>query len=129
VARGLIVSCSCCPDGERLAVVTASIKKIVVCKHAAAALKSVVDSLAKYLGTTALTTVSKPIQQLMIDGAPLNMHVFAGTRGSGCEECGFSDWNAGDRKYVVEQCQNKDSHQHGAREHLCPPCAVTRGLL
>ena len=48
-------------------------------------------------------------------------------RATGCEMCGFSDWDYGDVKYIVEHWQNSDS-SHGAREHLCPPCAVSRGL-
>jgi len=128
VARGLTVTCTC-PDGERQAVKSSSINTVVVCKHGAAALESVLDPLAKFPGAAlAKADVDAEYEgEPMIDGAPVKKHIFKGKHGNGCEECGFHNWSAGDVKYIVEQWMNEDS-SHGAREHLCPPCAVTRGL-
>lgn len=49
-------------------------------------------------------------------------------RAAGCEQCGFDTWMPGDKKYVVEHWMNEDPMSRGDREHLCPACAVTRGL-
>jgi len=62
--------------------------------------------------------------------------------------CHFSDWSSGDVKYVVEHWARRDAHRYAnggdgdeytsgtcpinwdapSREHLCPGCAVSRGL-
>lgn len=64
---------------------------------------------------------------VLIDGAPVTEQVLAGRKSTPCEQCEFNDWKPGDTCYIVEQWQNEDS-AHGAREHLCPTCAVLRGL-
>jgi len=64
---------------------------------------------------------------LLIDGAPVTEQVLGGRKRTPCEQCEFNNWQPGDTCYIVEQWQNEDSN-HGAREHLCPTCAVLRGL-
>ena len=39
---------------------------------------------------------------------------------SPCNDCSFSNWSSGDCKYIVEHSK--------WREHLCPVCAIRRGL-
>ena len=39
---------------------------------------------------------------------------------SACGDCSFSNWSSGDLKYIVEHSK--------WREHLCPVCAIRRGL-
>lgn len=63
-----------------------------------------------------------------IDGSKVTTEVVK-TKGrtSGCDMCNFRDWEHGDIKYIIEHWSNPES-PHGAREHLCPPCALSRGL-
>mmetsp|Transcript_17280 Transcript_17280/g.19942 ORF Transcript_17280/g.19942 Transcript_17280/m.19942 type:complete len:301 (+) Transcript_17280:26-928(+) len=124
VARGLEVECTC-PNGKQQAVHSKSIRKIVVCKHGEAALTTVLDP--KAVCPEHVSQDLYPSEDITIDGAPVEEHIWKTTRGKACDSCGFRNWSIGDRKYIVEHWINKDS-DYGAREHLCPACAVKRGL-
>lgn len=68
------------------------------------------------------------MEEPKIDGSNVTTQLVKSKgRTSGCDMCGFCDWEFGDVKYIVEHWSNPSS-SHGAREHLCPPCAVERGL-
>ena len=76
-----------------------------------------------------------------IDGVTIEAKALKSKRASPCNMCGFSDWEPGDVKYIVEHW-TKMNHEEGyykqginehcfgvpSREHLCPTCAVSRGL-
>ena len=62
-----------------------------------------------------------------IDKTPVTKVVLKISKGKACGMCRFSDWGKGDVKYIVEHGLNKDSQEQMA-EHLCPSCAISRGL-
>ena len=57
---------------------------------------------------------------LVLDGSPVTEQVLKGRKTRPCDDCGFDAWVIGDKCFIVEH----DS----MREHLCPACAVKRGL-
>jgi hypothetical protein len=57
---------------------------------------------------------------LVLDGTPVTEQVLKGRKTTPCEECEFDAWMIGDKCFIVEH--------DGWREHLCPACAVKRGL-
>jgi hypothetical protein len=75
-----------------------------------------------------------------IDGAPVDTKILKSTRNSPCNMCNFDDWEPGDTKYVVEHWmkddkdddddddEDEDDYDKPSREHLCPECAISRGL-
>jgi hypothetical protein len=71
--------------------------------------------------TLQVTTMSKNLSgYLELDGLPVTEQVLKGRKDRACEDCGFNAWVIGDKCFIVE-------HDH-EREHLCPGCAVKRGL-
>eukprot|EP00537_Pseudo-nitzschia_pungens_P010111 CAMPEP_0172391410 /NCGR_PEP_ID=MMETSP1061-20121228/7817_1 /TAXON_ID=37318 /ORGANISM="Pseudo-nitzschia pungens, Strain cf. pungens" /LENGTH=301 /DNA_ID=CAMNT_0013122023 /DNA_START=28 /DNA_END=933 /DNA_ORIENTATION=- len=130
VAQGLEVECTC-PNGEKQSIIAKSIGKIVVCKHASAALATVLDPSAfcpENVSTT-LDPISSPQKPILLEtGVSVTEHIFKSTRGNPCESCGFQKWNIGDIKYIVEHWENPETEQ-GGREHLCLSCAVNRGIV
>jgi len=64
----------------------------------------------------------------LIEGCPVEeVELKSKGRASGCQTCGFFDWEPGDVKFIIEHWMNDESTR-GGREHLCPACAVNRGL-
>ena len=80
-----------------------------------------------------------------IDGAMVDTKILKSKRNSPCNMCYFVDWEPGDTKYVVEHWMKDDIDDEDAdadadadedeedfdkpsREHLCPECAISRGL-
>jgi hypothetical protein len=85
-----------------------------------------------------------------IDGAIVDTKILKSKRNSPCNMCNFEDWELGDTKYVVEhwmkddiddddddddgedEDEDEDADEEDfdkpSREHLCPECAVSRGL-
>mmetsp|Transcript_20046 Transcript_20046/g.43459 ORF Transcript_20046/g.43459 Transcript_20046/m.43459 type:complete len:455 (-) Transcript_20046:20-1384(-) len=82
-----------------------------------------------------------------IDGALVEAKVMKSKRNLDCNMCNFADWSPGDTKYIVEHWMLRDERRQGndwddststsrssinwdapEREHLCPGCAVSRGL-
>jgi len=60
-----------------------------------------------------------------LNGVPCTGQIMkTGRGGAACEDCHFSAWGAGDVKYVLEEWMV----DIGARVHLCPACAIKRGL-
>jgi hypothetical protein len=58
---------------------------------------------------------------LVLDGSPVTEQVLKGGKTTApCDDCGFSAWVIGDKCFIVV-------HDH-MREHMCPACAVKRGL-
>eukprot|EP00536_Pseudo-nitzschia_multiseries_P011891 jgi/Psemu1/30423/gm1.30423_g len=139
VAQGLEVECTCA-HGEKQAIISKSLGKIVVCKHASAALASVLDpyavcpeNVSTTLGPTTTTTTPPSYNNnnepaILYTGVSISEHISKSRRGKACESCGFQNWNVGDVKYIVEHWENPES-DHGGREHLCLGCAVGRGLV
>jgi hypothetical protein len=64
VGRGLKVTCSC-PDGKRQAAVSLKESKIVVCKHAASALESVLDDGAQSRYESNLARIKQERQEVV----------------------------------------------------------------
>jgi hypothetical protein len=62
-----------------------------------------------------------------IDGVPITKQVVKKRKDAACAQCDFPQWAPGDTCYIFEHWMDDDS-SHGAREHLCPRCAVERGL-
>ena len=87
-----------------------------------------------------------------IDGAMVDTKILKSKRNSPCNMCNFVDWEPGDTKYVVEhwmkddiddeddedtdadadadadEDEDEEDFDKPSREHLCPECAISRGL-
>mmetsp|Transcript_1875 Transcript_1875/g.2638 ORF Transcript_1875/g.2638 Transcript_1875/m.2638 type:complete len:203 (+) Transcript_1875:63-671(+) len=62
-----------------------------------------------------------------LDGVPCTRHILkTGRRAKECEDCAFSEWEPGDVKYILEEWEVGVGDL--ARVHLCPTCAIKRGL-
>ena len=82
-----------------------------------------------------------------IDGTMVDTKILKSKRNSPCNMCNFEDWEPGDTKYVVEhwmkdadddddedadadadEDEDEEDFDKPSREHLCPECAISRGL-
>jgi hypothetical protein len=68
--------------------------------------------------TIQVTTMSD--EWLELDGSPVTEQVLKGRKTTCCKDCRFNAWVIGDTCFIVEHDR--------MREHLCPACAVQRGL-
>jgi hypothetical protein len=57
---------------------------------------------------------------LVLDGSPVTEQVLKGRKTTPCDECEFNAWVIGDKCFIIEH--------DDMRVHLCPACAVKRGL-
>ena len=60
-----------------------------------------------------------------IGGIPVTgQRLKEGKRATRCSDCDYSKWGPGDIKYILEEWEVN----LGSRRHLCPICAIKRGL-